>query len=79
MFHHEAEDHLVAPFKLQLVVNDLLTSDLDSISGHEEVGWLHAVLDILVMSQVLEEKLLVVVLLLLVHVEVGAVEVEQTV
>ena len=77
MLHQEAKHDLVLPFQTQLVFNDWTTCDFNAISRHEEVGWLLAMLDILMVPQVFEEELLVVVRFLLVDVEIGAVEIEQ--
>ena len=79
MLHQETKDYLVLPLEFQVIVYNRVACDLDAFPCHEEIRWLLAWLHILVVPQVLEMKLLVVVLLLLVDVEVGAVEIEQTV
>ena len=78
MLHQEAKDYLVLPLKLQVVVYNRVACDLDAFPSHKEIRRLLAWLHILVVSQVLEMELLVVVLLLLVNVEVGAVEIKKT-
>ena len=79
MLHDEAKHNLLLPVHLQLILNDWIAGYFDAFASDEEICWFLSRLDILVMLQILEVKLLVVVLLLLIDVEILAVEVKQTV
>ena len=79
MLHDEAENDLVLPLELQLVGDYGSATDFNAVTGHKKVRRLLALVNILVMPHILEQELLVVVGLLLVDIEINAVEVEQTV
>ena len=76
MLHQEAQHNLILPFKLELVLYNRVACDLDTFASHKEVGWSKVRLDVLMVAQVFEQEFLIVVGLLLVDIEVSAIEVE---